>query len=136
MESIAAHGLFNIPCEEVHDRSYIDIFKLDVAEDEDTLSENASSTIRTGVFSIRLNFDDMARLKEIGGRPWIAKHIKEVVIHVGDLNWDTLDRNIESSYEDSAFSDSYSLQHLRTTKDIARRGVSRLRKEFIKRSGQ
>ena len=43
-------------------------------------------TIRHAVLSVRPHVNDMARIKEISERPWLARHIKQVDIYLGDFN--------------------------------------------------
>lgn len=52
----------------------------------------ARPKISSGILSIRPQYDDMKRLENITSRPWLAKHIKEVIIHLDDINWEKLNR--------------------------------------------
>ena len=50
-------------------------------------------TITPGVFSIRPQFDDMTRIKEVSSRPRLARLIRRIDVYVADLNLDWLESN-------------------------------------------
>ena len=50
-------------------------------------------TITPGVLSIRPQFDDMTRIKEVSRRPRLAQLIRRIDVYVADLNLDWLESN-------------------------------------------
>jgi hypothetical protein len=72
---IGAEGLFNIICGQV-------AAPIQYIRQRFSTHKNM---IQAGVLEIRPHCNDMVRMMEISKRPWLAKHIKEVVVYTGDF---------------------------------------------------